>query len=136
MASLNDFPLNDVIGAVRRVNDRSWDRSGRLFKEVDLILPIEDARLVCAAALWIDVLITAEAKTDRGSAFSFDDLYWMIKEKTQALKLQKSDEKWLQLGRLEMKMMMDIETHLDRYASRASNSPSKKWSGSKKGKKN
>lgn len=92
--------------------------------------------MIWAASKWIEVLLFAEVRSIGDNGFSLEELQWMLFEKIHGLKCQDAVEKVLGLDRREMKMIMDIETHLDRYASRASNPPAKKWSGSKKGKKN
>lgn len=133
MASLDDFPIGNVLEVIRRVNDRLWDRQGRLYEEVDTLITIDEARLISAAAMWIDVLMTAEVKVEQGSEFDLSDFYWMIKDKTHSFKIQSPAEKWLHLKRDEMKMMMAIEAYLDRYASRSKTGSRSNW---RRGKKN
>ena len=135
MASIDAFPISDVIEVIRKVNDRLWDRRGRLFEQADTLLDVEKARTLAAAAMWIDVLITAEVKMEPGNEFNLPELYWMIKEKVHSFKIQPATEKWLTLTQREMKMMMAIEAHLDRYASRAKTDtarPKTNWKNGKK----
>ncbi len=131
MASLDSYPIAEVLETVRKINDRVWDRSGHMLAEIAISLPIEEARRVSAIALWIDVLITAEVRVEKDAEFSLQDIFWMIKEKTQDLKVQPPDDKWLWLVRREMKMTVAVEAYLDRYASRPKTKPN--W---KRGKKN
>lgn len=136
MASLDDFPIGNVLQFVRMVVDRCWDKTGTLYQETVAVLTLEEARMIWAASKWIEVLIFAEVKSKGGNDFTLEELQWMLFEKTVGMKAQDPDWKALGLDQREMKMMMDIEAHLDRYASRAIAPTAKKWSNSKKGKKN
>ncbi|TCU34073.1 hypothetical protein [Rhizobium azibense] len=137
MASLDDFPISDVLRFVRKMADKSWDKDGRLYEDVISCLPIQEARLVGAAAKWIDVLLIAEVKNDPTNEFSIDEIQWMLREKTYEMKQQSGDEKLLGLCGRELRMMMELEIHFDRYAMRGSQSgSSKSRSNWKKGKKN
>ncbi|WP_163987515.1 hypothetical protein [Rhizobium lusitanum] len=78
----------------------------------------------------------AEVKSKGSFDFTLAELQWMITEKVNEMKVQGGCDLILGLTQCEMKMMMDIETHLDRYVSRANTPAAKKWPNSKKGKKN
>lgn len=116
MASVDQYPLEKVVDAVRRVNDRVYGCNIRQPSEAALRLPVDEARMICSAAKWIDIMIISEAKQDNSIEYTFEELFWLMKEKTHDMKLQGPEDKWLWLSGREIKMMMAIEIYLERYA--------------------
>jgi hypothetical protein len=111
MASLNDFPVDDVARFIHSVVNRGKMRDGSFASIHQCELTIEQVRMIWAAALWLDFYDDWGVGIEQ-TRFRLKECKAFI----DGIKSAAKEDMKLFLGRRELQIMSDAARHLDHLA--------------------